>query len=479
MIYRKILCLFLCATIIFTCVACGKKSKQEVDTNQPTIENIENDDNVDTKPSINEDVEQEDVSDIEETPKQEMIENIPSEEDPTDEIQADEEQQNEQSENLIFKKNQSLSETIESLQGEIEYLGNYKDGFYFIANGDIYFVQNAEQVNKLFIGSDIDCCQYYSNTIVGDRIMWQSNDQIANITTKGDYVYSNIRFDSETDFIYKKAIYRGDVVEIIRKDESGYVVESWESQFNDYNELIVDKEGKLVYTPSKTVPIVAFKTDGGMNDDFVFIEPHDFTNEIDGIYSICNSNNGQLSYVRTNSGDIYFINTLKEIVSNGKETCEAIFADETPTLTGVDKLIDSSLSFAAVMYSKIDDDGHIYLAGYETDLFGDTHIAETAFILPDWYSNENLVDVFSVGDHIAFVFDDGCVYLSNNINQILEDEVTGSQITECQELSAFNKDNNIDNMAGYYDESMGKNIFALNSEGELIVFNIDNIFEME
>lgn len=411
---KKLFISMLCASMLFSCAACGSNPTSTENASDVTTESANHSD-------------------------QDYMETMESSEEESALVSSDEEQ----SDTAIIRAEELYEDDdenralMESLQGKIQFLDQSDVSVMMYAENKVYTNKYSDIITVAELGEQPEWIQYFENVNVTERVLYYANGKI-NCYKNSGVDFADIDFDPETDFIAGMGM--GSLYVASRQD-NGYVMKGYEEN-ND--EWVLQSENLIT------------RFENNMGDDI--------SAEIKDILVVLGNVNGYEVYCRTNDNALYRVDRARE--DGFYMTTSDPIAANVESIYGV----ASSTTNTVPIHSKAGDENAVYAASHGRSMASNDDDFEITFMMPDGHKPDEIKDIFEANSSIVFVFENGDTYITDEIEEIERDTY---EMKKLEEISALNSEGKIIDMSGDASSLFSKNIYILMDTNELYYYELD------
>lgn len=330
---------------------------------------------------------------------------------------------------------------LDEVQGHITHIDNGGTSPIIVANNKLYFAEYGFYMEKASFPSTPDSILFFDNMTIGENVYYFKDDKISLYSADGDggVFFDNIEFNKDTDFVIELGL--SSYFFMMTKKDNSYNIKYYErDERTNQIELYSEKVLRRVETP-----------------DYNEIEFEDFIVITSNRYGYC-------LYVITDDNDVYWVD---EVNSNGTITTST----KTPYITNVDKIFasaDVGNNLPLPIYSKIGDSTNLYSGSPGNDIFDTSDNLEISFQIPDNHTTKEIKDIFQISDYLVFVFNNGDVYITDEIEKEDKDNY---EMKKLDDITKLNNEGKVIDMAG--SSVMDNNLYLLMDDGKLYYKEIE------
>lgn len=324
---------------------------------------------------------------------------------------------------------------IQALQGHITQIDNGGTAPVFVAEGKLYIAPYGEYEEKVTFPDTPDDILFFDSLNRGESVYYLKGGSLSlyDAAYGEGPMFTDIPFDPETDFIAKLG--SDSYFFLVSETTDGYVIRYY-LRDDESGEMQLDSE----------IPLSE-------------IENREFEDTaIAGLIALPGKQNGYSIYLLTTSGELYVVD---DINTNG----EIHVNTAAPSLSGVERVFapaDAGNLLTVPIYSRPGDEKAVY-SGVPGESLADVEDnLEISFPMPGDHTALEIRDIFQISDRLAFVFDNGDVYVSGEIS---DTEAAAYELEKLEDVSELNRMGDILDMAGA--SVRDDNLYLLMSDGEI------------
>lgn len=322
---------------------------------------------------------------------------------------------------------------IQSLQTHITHIDNGGTAPVFAAGGKLYAAPYGDYEERAVFPDTPDGILFFDSLNRGESVYCFRDGKLGlyDVAHGEDPMFTDIAFDPETDFVAKLG--SDSYFFVVSKAADGYVVRYY---------LRDDESGEM-----------RLDTEAPLSE----IENAEFADTaIEELIALPGKRNGYSIYLLTAGRDLYAvddINTSGEIHVN----------TAAPSLSGVEQVFapaDVGNLLTVPIYSRPGDAKNVYSGVPGEDLGDVEDNLEISFPMPEEHTALEIQDIFQISGRLAFVFDNGDVYVSGEIGAA---KAMAYGLEKLEDVSALNREGDILGMAGA--SAVNDRIYLLMSDG--------------
>lgn len=307
----------------------------------------------------------------------------------------------------VFKDNENNFKLINSSQGSITFLDNGNTFPAFVSNNKLYINSYGKLTSYFELEDNPDEILFFNNNNYGYNLFTFKDNKISHLSESSGSTFKNIKFNPEEDFIFDVKI--DDSFNVVSRDDTGLIINNYKKNSNNTYEFTESYSAEFYDVKENSIDIVKTQV-------------------------VKSSTYGYMLYCYTKDNEIYTASSI----SQGK----ILMTSSTPVATDVNKIIacsDIATRLSCPIYHKIDDEKQLHAKVYGKSLSKTDDDLDISFVIPDEHKIEEIVNVFSCSDSIVFIFNNGDVYITSELDEFKTETYKMKKLEEVSKLNAENK----------------------------------------